>query len=48
MDRVRNCAEAADASEGSERTQHLLSLAFACKELCQWLEQHKEADQAAL
>jgi hypothetical protein len=45
MDRVRNCAEAADASEGSERTQRLLGLAFACEELCQWLEQHQEADR---
>jgi hypothetical protein len=47
MDRVGNCAEAADASKGDERTQHLISLAFACDELCEWLEQHKNADQAA-
>jgi hypothetical protein len=45
MDRVRNCAELADASKGSERTEHLISLALACEELRKWLEQHRETDQ---
>jgi hypothetical protein len=45
MDRIRNCAELAEASDGSERTQHLLSLALACDELCQWLEQHQKTDE---
>jgi hypothetical protein len=42
MDRVRNCAELAEASTGSERTQHLISLALAWDELCKWLEQHRK------